>query len=303
MKYDVFISHSSKDYGRVKEIVAFLEQEGLNCFVSYRDIPHCDNWADVLMDALKESRVLVYIHTEEANRSKQVGREVQIAIDNLDMPVITYRLCDEKFDGSLMFFLQPLNWIDSFPDHKAGLPQLLSSIKNTLRTGKAMPVARNGQGKKKKGFGLRWLGIMASLAFSVVAIILSSRFVIRQKNAFAADNTRMSELVIMAKAYMANTDSVEYSLPLLEEAAGIWEKYPGKNSKAKFTYDLEAEKEHAKAVINAVVEEKTKEIRNHYEGYRILRDEWDRQEALRLIDRISSICPSDELSTIKSALQ
>ncbi len=113
----------------------------------------------------------------------------------------------------------------------------------------------------------------------------------------------MSELVIMAKAYMANTDSVEYSLPLLEEAAGIWEKYPGKNSKAKFTYDLEAEKEHAKAVINAVVEEKTKEIRNHYEGYRILRDEWDRQEALRLIDRISSICPSDELSTIKSALQ
>lgn len=53
MKYDVFISHSSKDHEEVVSLVEYLEKNNISCFVSYRDIPKGSVWATVITEAIE----------------------------------------------------------------------------------------------------------------------------------------------------------------------------------------------------------------------------------------------------------
>lgn len=115
MKYDVFISYSSYDQKVVEGLCGHLESRGVRCFVAYRDIPRGVVWADVIVEALDESRMMVVVFSDHFNNSVQVNREIELACED-GKHILTYRLSDTAFRGAKKYYLKNLNWIDAFPD-------------------------------------------------------------------------------------------------------------------------------------------------------------------------------------------
>lgn len=127
MKYDVFISYSSKDQKVVEAMCAYLEQHKVRCFVAYRDIPKGFVWAKAIVDALDESKMMVVVFSEEFNLSDQVDREIELASED-KKPILTFRISDAMFKGAKKYYLKNINWIDAFPDPEKVFDALLDNV-------------------------------------------------------------------------------------------------------------------------------------------------------------------------------
>lgn len=131
MKYDVFISYSSKNQKTVEAICAYLEQHKIRCFVAYRDIPKGVVWARAIVDALDESRMMVVVFSEEFNVSDQVDREIELASED-HKPILTFRISDADFKGAKKYYLKNLNWIDAYPNPEVNFGSLLTNVAKLL---------------------------------------------------------------------------------------------------------------------------------------------------------------------------
>jgi hypothetical protein len=130
MKYDVFISHSSKDHDEVTALVEYLEKNSISCFVSYRDIPKGSVWATVITEAIENSSMMLVVFSENFNNSEQVDREIEM-ICNEKKPIITLKINDVPFKGAKKYYLTNINWIaaSSIPGEKySGLAPAIIDI-------------------------------------------------------------------------------------------------------------------------------------------------------------------------------
>ncbi|MBR5603802.1 MAG: TIR domain-containing protein [Bacteroidales bacterium] len=133
MKYDVFISYSSRNQKVVEAICAYLEQHKVRCFVAYRDIPKGVVWAKAIVEALDESKMMVVVFSEEFNMSDQVDREIELASED-KKPILTFRISDTMFKGAKKYYLKNINWIDAFPNPENLFDSLLNNVNKLIGT-------------------------------------------------------------------------------------------------------------------------------------------------------------------------
>ena len=131
MRYDVFISYSSKDQKIVEGLSAYLEQHRVRCFVAYRDIPKGIAWAKAIVEALDDSRMMVVVFSDNFNRSEQVDREIEIASED-GKPILTFRVTGDQFKGAKKYYLKNLNWIDAFPEPEKQFGALAQNVMKLL---------------------------------------------------------------------------------------------------------------------------------------------------------------------------
>lgn len=131
MKYDIFISYSSKDQKVAEGICGFLESNSYRCFVAYRDIPRGVVWAGAIANAIDESRMMVVVFSNAFNLSTQTDREIELAAEN-NIPILTYRITEDKFTGAKKYYLKNLNWIDAFPNPEKYFGHLIHSINQII---------------------------------------------------------------------------------------------------------------------------------------------------------------------------
>lgn len=129
MAHEVFISYSSKDLQFVKDVTSWLENEGIQCFVAFRDIPKGIEWARIIPDAIKDSKMVVVLHSENYNCSEEVERELKIASDNKKR-ILTFKIDDSKFKDAKEYYLTAINWIDASTEQ--AMNDLILSIKGNL---------------------------------------------------------------------------------------------------------------------------------------------------------------------------
>ena len=91
MTHDVFISHSSKDHEIAEKMCSVLEERGLKCWIAPRDIVPGASWGGEIVAAIRDCGCMVLILSEESNKSGQVLREVERAV-NKTKPVIPFRI-------------------------------------------------------------------------------------------------------------------------------------------------------------------------------------------------------------------
>ncbi len=113
-KYDVFISYSSKDQKIIEALCHYLEAQNLRCFVAYRDIPKGADWGTHIPPAIENSKVFVYVHTKNANKSLDTTREIQYALDYKRV-IIPFRIENVVYDSEKDYRLKCVNWLDAFP--------------------------------------------------------------------------------------------------------------------------------------------------------------------------------------------
>ena len=179
MRYDVFISYSSIDQKIAEGVCAYLEQQGIRCFVAYRDIPRGVVWATAIVKALENSRMMVVLFSKNFNESSQVERELELA-SNMKLPILTFRLSNDDFEDAKKYYLQNLNWIDAFPNPERNFGALYRNVASLL----GIAVSGGGKGVKKdspkshesnKSNRFLWIVIACLSVALVVSFVFNER--------------------------------------------------------------------------------------------------------------------------------
>jgi len=129
--YDVFISYSSKDADAAKILLQTLEKEGIKCWIAPRNIPEGREWADEIVHAIKKSRFFVLLFSINSNRSKQVLREITVAIDSCEI-IFPLKLDNTIPTGSMEYYLSVPHWANTDLQDIRNAAQTLSYRINSL---------------------------------------------------------------------------------------------------------------------------------------------------------------------------
>lgn len=124
----IFISYSSKEMEVAGQVCDFLEKNGISCWIAPRNINPGDNYATQIVHAIRSCSVLVLLASESTNASGHVSNEVSLAFDN-KKTIIPFKIEDITFSDEYLYFLGRKHWIEAHRDMRAGLEQLLSTIK------------------------------------------------------------------------------------------------------------------------------------------------------------------------------
>ena len=108
----VFISYSSENKNIADAIVADLEQHSIRCWYAPRDIMPGKPWMGSIVEAIKNSEIVVLVYTEESNKSQQVMREMTLAFDS-GKTIIPFKLSATDMNENLSYFLAGVHWMDA----------------------------------------------------------------------------------------------------------------------------------------------------------------------------------------------
>ena len=127
MSADVFISYSSKDLKIAQTICAALEARGFGCWYSGRDVKPGADFAASIVETIRSAKVMLFIFSENSNRSEEVLKEVALA-SRYQLPLIPLRIEDIEPNPSLELQFATRNWIDFFLDWEYAMEQLTARI-------------------------------------------------------------------------------------------------------------------------------------------------------------------------------
>jgi hypothetical protein len=126
----IFICFSSRDEAVAREVVEFLELEGIKCWISLRDVPAGQNYQENIVQAIEGAEGIVFLFSGNSNASGEVKKELSIGA-SLDKPVFPLRLLQVTPSGALRYELAIRQWIDVFPDKQRAFRTLAATIKKT----------------------------------------------------------------------------------------------------------------------------------------------------------------------------
>ena len=108
----VFISFASVDLPLVHRLVASLEQAGVRCWFSERDIEPAASYPAAITDAVKRSGAVLLLLTAAANQSPHVVREIELAF-SARRPILPVRIAGAVPSPDLQYFLSRTQWLDA----------------------------------------------------------------------------------------------------------------------------------------------------------------------------------------------
>jgi tetratricopeptide (TPR) repeat protein len=129
---DVFISYSQEDKSVADAICAVLESAGVRCWIAPRDIQPGRSFAGEITRGIQASKVMVLVFSAHSNKSEQVLREVQLAVDS-HLHIIQFRIENVPPSDDLKYFLGTPHWLDALtPPLQNHIKRLTSAVQPLL---------------------------------------------------------------------------------------------------------------------------------------------------------------------------
>jgi hypothetical protein len=116
----IFITYSSKDQKVARSICSALENRGLRCWISSRDIKPGQNFQEQIVKAIRAAKIMVLVFTAHANNSNEIKKELALASQN-NLIVIPVRIEDVAPNDAFAYELATRRWIDLFDDWEASI--------------------------------------------------------------------------------------------------------------------------------------------------------------------------------------
>lgn len=107
----VFISYASQDKAVTNAVVAVLERHGVKCWIAPRDVVPGALYADEIVRAINEARVVVLILSEQSAASPHVGKEIERASAK-SRRIVALRTDSVSLPRALEYFLSESQWIE-----------------------------------------------------------------------------------------------------------------------------------------------------------------------------------------------
>lgn len=111
---EVYICYDGDDELAAEAVCYHLEDNDIKCWLKSRD-SDIKHEVEEIMDAIRQSKVLILLFSEYAKQSIHVKTEVDLAFTE-KIPIISFKIEKSKLDGSLEFFLKNAHWIDAYPN-------------------------------------------------------------------------------------------------------------------------------------------------------------------------------------------
>lgn len=139
---EAFISHASDNAALAQGLVQQLEQAGVRCWIAPRDIRQGEVYADEIMRGIRACPVFVLLHSEAADQSPFVLREVNEAV-TLNKKVLPVRVGAFTASDRMRFLLAAIQWESAeVRDGQLAHQGLLSRIQTLLQGSTAAPDQR-----------------------------------------------------------------------------------------------------------------------------------------------------------------
>jgi hypothetical protein len=141
----IFITYSSKDQKVARTICTALENRGLACWISSRNVKPGQNYQEQIVRAIRGARVMVLVFTTNANNSNEIKKELALASQN-NLVVIPVRIEDVAPNEAFAYEFATRQWIDLFEDWEKSMAELVELIAAILNVPSAGDPAKAGPG-------------------------------------------------------------------------------------------------------------------------------------------------------------
>jgi uncharacterized RDD family membrane protein YckC len=129
--HDVFISYAAEDGTVADAVCASLEASGTKCWVAPRDVLPGADYAQAIVEAISQSRIMILLLSSRSNDSPHVRREVERAVTR-DIPVLPLRIEDVPLSLSLQYYIGMVQWYDAHTPPLEGHLQHLAETVSLL---------------------------------------------------------------------------------------------------------------------------------------------------------------------------
>src|SRR5256885_16794521 len=109
----VFISYASQDAAIAAALVEALERHGIACWIAPRDVVPGALYADEIVRAINEAKVVVLVLSEAAAASPHVGKEIERA-SSKHRRILALRTEAASLPGAFEDFLIRCHGIDGW---------------------------------------------------------------------------------------------------------------------------------------------------------------------------------------------
>lgn len=142
VRFDVFLSHDSRDKPAVRELKAALERHGLKVWLDEDELPPGRNWQPLLAAAIRDCRSIAAVIGQDGLgpwEDEEIQAALKLAVGD-KRPVIPVLLADAPGQPELPLFLATRTWVDLRPalnDHNLG--RLVWGITGEKPTRRVLP--------------------------------------------------------------------------------------------------------------------------------------------------------------------
>jgi TolB-like protein/tetratricopeptide (TPR) repeat protein len=206
-QHPVFISYASHDALLAQKVCSALEAAGFPCWIAPRDVVPGTLYAEGIVGALDESRVLVLVLSKDAVASAHVGKELERATSKRH-PIIALRTDAAPLTPAFEYFLNESQWIDaSAGGSDAGIAKLVEAVRRHLAAGSAAPTQiQAAQVPAAKAFTAKRVW---GIAAAVVMLALVSAY-------FLVDKAWLHGNIVTNPATVAISDKSIAVLPFVD---------------------------------------------------------------------------------------
>ena len=136
MSHDVMISFSSKNLPTVGKILQRLEDAGLRCWVSYRDVKQGANYQESITGAIRTAGAVLFVMCREFNLSEETKRELSLA-SYFKKPMLPIRMEEFELSDALVYSLATVQYINAFPDFDVAVERTITRLKELVSANSA----------------------------------------------------------------------------------------------------------------------------------------------------------------------
>lgn len=130
IKYDVFISYSRKDKKSVIDFCEELSKAGISYWLDNQGISNGEEFKSVIVKAIEESAVFIFISSKSSNESQWTAKEIGIAVAR-NKHIIPLKLDNSPYNKAVEFDLINVDFVDysSKTAKENATPKLMATIK------------------------------------------------------------------------------------------------------------------------------------------------------------------------------
>ncbi len=226
-KRPVFISYASADVGIAQKVCSALETAGIRCWIAPRNVLPGTLYAEGIVRAIDESRVLVLVLSKDAVASAHVGKELERATSKRH-PIIAVRVDSSPLTPAFEYFLNESQWVEAGPGGTdAAIAKVVDAVGRHLAPGSAAALPEPQAPAPMETKSRRAWGIAAAIVLLtlVAAYFLAGRLRVQVPATIAVADRSIAVLPFVDMS--EKKDQEYFGDGMAEEILDLLVKIPG----------------------------------------------------------------------------
>jgi TPR repeat protein len=216
MAHDVFVSYAGDELPLARRIAAYLEAQGITCWIAARDAVGGADYGQEIVNAIEASKAVLFLFSASVLDSNHIPNELERAT-SFGRQIVPFRVDQVLPNRAIELWMSRAHWLDAARDNPdAKFPQLAEALGAAIKRAGATPSGKRSGNAPSLAPWYKWSKLAYIAWCAAVLVVLGFK-------ASAALEFTYGEVVgdesrVPGLGAMLNGDTAT-ALPLLERAA------------------------------------------------------------------------------------